>query len=96
MMSIDPNAQGFLSEPRITLRAEVADAIEAYERVPRKDKLLTTWYAMCISGQPAAAFFRGPRDSTFHRVTACDLAASAYLDLSAQKEVEIISPSFVL
>jgi hypothetical protein len=96
MMSIDPNAQGSLSEPRIALRAEVTDAIEAYERVPRKDKLLTTWYAMCIAGQPAAAFFRGPRDSTFHRVTACDLAASAYLDLSAQKEVEIISPSFVL
>lgn len=95
-MRNDPYAQGSVSEPHTTLPSAVTDAIEAYMRVPRKDKLLTTWYSICLSGQPAAAFFRGPRDSTFHRVTACDLAASAYLDLSAQKEIEIISPSFVL
>lgn len=96
MMSNDPTAQSTFSEALSTPWKAVTEAVQVYACTPRKDKLLTKWYSMCTSGQAAAVFFKGTRDSNFHRVTVCDLAASAYLDFSSQNEVEIISPSFVL
>jgi len=72
------------------------DVLGTYVSTSRKDKLLTTWFSLCTSGPAAASFFRGTRGSNFHRLTACDIAASAYVELSNQGRVEVIKPSLVL
>lgn len=85
-----------LTQPNVVLPHGTLDAIEIFTSTPRKNKLLTTWFSKCTAGPAAAVFFRGPRESNVHRVTACDIAASAYLELCHQDEVEVINPSLVL
>jgi len=70
--------------------------VNIFNGTSRKDKVQTTWFSICTSGPAAASFFKGTRDSNFHRLTACDSAASAYVELSEQGEVEVINPSLVL
>ncbi|MFC5551789.1 hypothetical protein [Massilia aerilata] len=75
---------------------DILQTINIFNGTSRKDKVQTTWFSLCTSGPAAASFFKGTRDSIFHRLTACDSAASAYVELSEQGEVEVIKPSLVL
>lgn len=83
-------------QDRETISPTVLKAIAEYGVAPRKEKVLTAWYATCMNSPHAAVFFRSTRDSSIYRVTVSDLVARAYEELVERPDVEIIAPSLVL
>lgn len=81
---------------QVVLPPTVIAALNAFRNVDRKEWDRTDWYAMCMTGQPAAVYFRGTLNSNVFRFTACERVARVYEDLNSQDEVQVISPSFVL
>lgn len=81
---------------QVALPKAAVEAGETFLNAPRKDRPFTDWYRRCTSGPAAAVFFKGPRDSDVFRLTACEIVAKTYMELSAAGDVEVIRPSLVL
>lgn len=81
----------------IRLNQSVKEALEHFQSTPRNQARDTEWHSMCMDGQPALAFFKGPiKGSEAFRVTASKLAADAYEELRDGTDVAVIKPALVM
>lgn len=80
----------------IHLEQSVVSALEVFQSTPRNRARDTEWYAMCMAGQHALAFFKGPNKSReAFRITASNLVADAYEDLRDGTDAAVIRPASV-
>lgn len=71
------------------------EALTIFLATARADVDSTDWYSLCTAGQAARAFFKGVRNSSVFRRTACDLVADAYLETASDEEIVVLRPSLV-
>jgi hypothetical protein len=81
---------------KISLDRSLAKDLDIFLNTSRKEQRKADWHTRCMAGQAANIFFSGDNKSSLtFRLTASNIAASAYEELRHQAEVPVIRPSLV-